>query len=865
MIYMPFLLAILGWDLSALAVEPAPAVNHYTVPGKTSVPFTYCIGYIGNPEEESFLKDLAKSPPDLYHLGYQIPFKGALGPTYGHELFTDQILSPTEIPREIERIDRVIAKMRATGTGRLIPYVYTMAFFGHPEKRTGFFRFYDHWDDYRDYGLGPKPEADPSLWSQVPGPRPLGGGPAEVLHYDPCVNHPGWSDYLDLVTRQLAARGYDGMFFDVNTQYCYCPRCQEKFDIYLFRKYGSGKLREAFGTSDHRELNLSTIYFDFEKYILSHYKTYLRDSARNERIKRVLSGDDPALLTLEEDWRLLRCFMQGSLGEYPPEGDLDQVLMERFQAARREDAAASQQNLFTQTVLRYYFREYLHSRELSEQLSARFGSSDIARRCLDLPRDRLLWVETQRFWCRSMADTLARLKRVGQAVLAKENHGGEFFTVANLGSMQTVDGLNKRRVDGIDLAYFAPMADMQMFEEMPQPGSLPSGVIISNIFAFRWAMGAGTKAGTLLYKTVDDTAADLSQAEAAAGGGGAFIQAGLSAPDSRARWKRFYDEHSRLWNKGSSYARVGLLFWSGQVFYEYPEHLAMVRRLVLSLSENQVPFDIITEEGLASALAYDLIIAPQLRYLDDLQINALLSYVDRGGRLAVIEPFGTEDSYARAREIHPLSNTGKTNPRTGILSHGRGTILRFQPGEVPARRSDAWRLMEERAGAFQLSSDFLNPARVQDVKDHVDLGAAFVARLEKSFQIRLRWCPPDTDAGVYIHPYRNTGPEPGREQLVIHAVNYRVPVRLSQAVQDTDDPIWQVSTQSGDPAPQKHVRVTVPLVDNPKILSVEPYSPTEEIQPVAWEKKGETLTLTIPEVKIYQAVVIETQARRTPR
>ena len=86
------------------------------------------------------------------------------------------------IDAAIARIERIISKLRAAGVQRIIPYVYTMAFFGHPEKRTGFFHFYDHWDEYREFGLGPKPPADPVLWSQLRGPQPLGGGPPDVLH-----------------------------------------------------------------------------------------------------------------------------------------------------------------------------------------------------------------------------------------------------------------------------------------------------------------------------------------------------------------------------------------------------------------------------------------------------------------------------------------------------------------------------------------------------------------------------------------------------------------------------------------------------------------------------------------------------------
>lgn len=847
------LILMVGTASWLFASEPTPVVKAFTLPAKTSVPYTYCIGYLPDLENESFLHELKSSPPDLYHLGYQIPFKAALGPTYGHELYTDEILPPDQIPREIERIHRVIAKMRSAGVSRLIPYVYPMAFFGNPDKRTGFFHFYDRWDDYRKFGLGPRPDADPSLWSQVRGPQPLGGGPPDVFHFEPCVNHPGWSDFLDLVVRQLALVGYDGMFFDVNTQYCYCPHCQEKFDIYLFRKYGRDGLLSAFGTNDSRELNLSTIYRDFEKTILEAFPPYLRSLPRDES----MTGQDLSAFKLEEDWRLLRCYMQDSLGEFPPEGDLPAYLKEKFGGVPVDELPVVKKNSCIQTILRYRFREFLKSHELAELLKQRFGSADIRRRCRSNPRDLLLWVETQRFWCESVASTHARLKQVGQTVFSEQGRRDDFYTVANLGSMQTIDSLNKRRVDGIDLAHFAPMSDMQMFEEMPQPGSLESGAIISNIFAFRWAMAAGTRAGTLLYKSVEDGGADLSEAEAAAGGGGAFIQPGLLAPKSRERWKRFYDDRADLWKNGESAARVGLLFWSDQVFYEYPEHLAMAHRLVRILSETQIPFDLVVEAGLSHLSQYDVVFAPMLRYMDEAQIQQLLAYAESGGCLVVIDPFGTENRNTQPRLIPPLQKIDFSSKEWRVGSYGQGKILNLQPEQIPPRQSEAWRLMEERSGAFVLANDFLNAARRSDLENHVDFGPLFVKQLEKTLHLTLRWCPPKTDAGIYLHPYLIPATEKQTERIVIHAVNYRIPILLAHELKEGDDPIWNAVTKSGEPTIQKNVRITVPLQKGQKIKNVQVFSPTDEIQPVRWASGSEGVSITLPALKVYQSVVIE--------
>ncbi|MCG3199377.1 MAG: hypothetical protein GHCLOJNM_03891 [bacterium] len=838
------------------ALSP-PAVRDFKVPADASPPFTYCISYLPDPDNPTFLGDLAKSPPDLFHLGYHIPFKGMLGPTFGHELFTNQILSPQEIPREVARVREVIRDMRQAGVRKLIPYVYTMALFGDPDKRNGFFNFFDHWEDYRAFGLGPKPATDPSLWTQARGPEPLGESHPGVLHYQPCVNHPAWSDYLDLVVRELARVGYDGMFFDVNTEACFCPHCQEKFDIYLLEKYGRAGLREAFGVDDHRELNLSTIDVDFEKLILGRFRQHLAETWIREKLGEVLDATEPSRLHLEDDWRLLRCYMQGSSGEFPDHADFTGWLKKRFAATHKRDVAEADRTEFEQAVLRACFRRFLESPELADELKRTFGSSDLRRRCRTDPKALLLWVETQRFWCDSMADLFARLKEDGRAVFLEQGRSEDFFTVANLGSMATVDGINKRRINGIDLPRWAPEADLQMFEEMHQPGTLASGVILSNIFAFRWAMAAGTRAGTLLYEVGDDPAADLANAEAAAGGGGAFIQPGLAAPEARDLWTKFFREHADLWAGAVSEARIALLFWSDQLFYEYPEHLEMTRRWAHILAECQVPFDIVTEEGLSTINKYEIVIAPRIRYMDNGQMAALLDHAHSGGKLLVTEPFGTDDKPARPRAANPLD---RACPRMGAFqaaTWGKGRILRLEESGIPRRESEFFRMMEERGNEIVRAAAFLNEAREAEVVKQSDLGGELVGRIEQALEHPLRWCPAETDPCLYVHPYRVPKSASAPSRLIVHLVNYRLPIELGDSSPREGKSAIRSVTHSGKPALLSNVQVRVPFSDTTEILKVFALSPCEAVEPVEWRREAGAVTMTIPALKTYQAVVLE--------
>ncbi|MBN1348279.1 beta-galactosidase trimerization domain-containing protein [candidate division KSB1 bacterium] len=840
--------------LGCVAIAADYAVRDFRIPAKTSIPFTYCIWYLPDPDGASFLEELSASPPDLFHVGYHIPFKGGLGPTYGHDLYTNDILPPNQIPREVERIQNIIQCMREAGVTRLIPYVYTMAFFGRADQRVGFFNFYDHWEDYRAFGLGPKPAADPELWSQVRGPSQLGGGPEGILHYEPCINHPAWAEYLDLVVRELAAAGYDGMFFDVNTLYCYCPHCQEKFDIYLLEKYGREGLKTHFGTNDHRLLNMPTIYRDVEAFVLDTFKVYLKENWESQNLTRLLGIEKADQVKLEEDWRLLRCYIQGSRAEFPPKNDFEAHLAQQFGSNRIGEVSEEQREKFRQVLLRQIFHTFLSSPELAVRLKEQFGSADLQKRCCTTPRELLLWVETQRFWCKCMADQFARLKAEGRHTFAKRGRSDDFYTVANLGSMATRDGLNKRRVDGIDLVHWAPMADMQMFEEMHQPGSLESGVIFSNIFAFRWAMAAGTRAGTLLYEVMDDCASDLAHAEVAAGGGGAFIQAAIGAPEARHRWRRFYADHADLWDGGTSWARAGLLFWSDQVFYENSRHLALTRALVHVLSETQIPFDLITEENPDNINQYQVLFAPALRYLSDPQIERILNYANQGGNLIVIEPFGSEDKYAALRNTDPLEKMALQSKGIKPVRLGKGSVIRLASTAVPARQSDYWCLMEERANEFVLSSDFLNEARRKDIKNGVDLGQDFVRQIETALGLKLRWCPESTDPGIYLHAYRlpKSGDQP--ERIVAHVVNYRVPILLRDK---TQTPKWTSATIAGEPVKFQNLRITIPLPKGANPKQVELLNPTEQASPVKWTQKSGAAQITLPELKIYKAIVLK--------
>ncbi|MFQ6098540.1 MAG: hypothetical protein ACE5O2_12510, partial [Armatimonadota bacterium] len=244
---------------------------------RSEPPIIYVLDYGGNHvDDPEFIAAVATAPPDLLHLGKDVPFTHNWGPiralggenqAYGKG---DNIrrLSPAEVRDRIERLRAMVRRLHEVGVRMVMPYVCSMTMGGDDRARTGFFEFYDHWDEYAEFHLGPRPPADPIEWMQR---RPDGSlqkfykytGPF-YPPYEPnqryacCVNNPNWRAWLENVVRWVARCGYDGTFVDNSgSQRCYCRYCQEKFDDYLARRYTAAQRREYLGSDDPGEVNLA--------------------------------------------------------------------------------------------------------------------------------------------------------------------------------------------------------------------------------------------------------------------------------------------------------------------------------------------------------------------------------------------------------------------------------------------------------------------------------------------------------------------------------------------------------------------------------------------------------------------------------
>ncbi|MFO8080643.1 MAG: hypothetical protein R6V07_10075 [Armatimonadota bacterium] len=263
-----------------LLATAGPPAHAFDPEWRTAPPVTYVLDYgydhIDNPD---YIATVAQSPPTILHLGKDVVMSHNWGPIQGvggenqagGKGDAIRRLTPDETWERYHALEEMVDGLHAAGVRHVMPYICSITIGGHHEHRRGFWEFYDHWDEYSEFGLPPRPELDPADWMQrLPDGtmKPTyGSKPDEDEFYPPyepnlryaaCVNNPGWRTWIDAVVQLVAAVGYDGAFIDNgSTQQCYCEFCQTKYQGFLRAKYSDAEIRELFGADPNEEIGLT--------------------------------------------------------------------------------------------------------------------------------------------------------------------------------------------------------------------------------------------------------------------------------------------------------------------------------------------------------------------------------------------------------------------------------------------------------------------------------------------------------------------------------------------------------------------------------------------------------------------------------
>ncbi len=672
---------------------------------KTTVPFTYNIEYgAGHVGSEKYLKMIAEAPPDMLHVGEDLPFSSTFGTKRDYagvkaDLF--KLLTAEEVRAKIADLRQYTASLHKAGVKLVIPYICNELAFGDHMKRAGFFEFFDHWDRYAEFGYPAKPGADILLARKHYPFQGIRRSHAEegfypFKVYSMCTNNPEWRAHLLAATANAARCGYDGIFVDVMTLHDYCPHCQRLFRAYVAKKYQPA-----------------------------------------ERLRR-------------------------------------------------------------------------------------FGVTEVDHISLGVQGDGTLWVDTQAFWADASAGLLAAVAAEGRKTNPK------FFAVPNLGPLAHADGVQKRVREGMSPFAWARATDLFLVEEMQRPGHVLGGYLIHNILQYKLAFAAGFRAGMLLYKAQDPVGIELSMAEAGAGGGGALIQGGYKAPESRRKYRQFFEQHRDLWDGYDSLADVAVVFDYDQLLWLNRSNLQAAYRLVDYLSERHILFDFITPARASKGklACYQAVITPSLKYMSGATLAALREYRARGGLWI---DAGDSGRYSDAGALRT------TSAGAGASFSDLDELIAYPRFAVYLMKEDDANEISEICATLKAVLEGECPLPPSRVKRDLQ------ALVEASIKRPLAAISDPGFEAVRVAAYRRMSPQ--GEKTVVHLVNYNCQMPL-----DTRED-WNLSPR---PAHDIPVRIPARVVRNVRLIDPDGAPP----QDLKFAQKGNAVEFTVPELRIYKIVEI---------
>ncbi|MBI4660364.1 MAG: hypothetical protein HY735_16130 [Verrucomicrobia bacterium] len=264
------------------------------------------------------------------------------------------------------------------------------------------------------------------------------------------------------------------------------------------------------------------------------------------------------------------------------------------------------------------------------------------------PADQLRSAETHLFWQESIANLLEELNRAGRTV------NSNFFTLPNWGATARVVGAASRARTGKSSAVWRRAAADQMFEEDHPPGYFGTNDVVGYLLQFNYGLELGIRPAILSYGTTRRHV-ELGYAEAAAGGGGSYVEPTAAFPDVRRKWREFFKANRNLFEGFTLVAPVALVVSFDEPRYGNDRHLRDVFASARTLCKLHVPFAALPLENLTSKSLsrHRLILASELKHLSNAQIGVLKDFLRNGGRLLATGACGEYDELALPRKGAP--------------------------------------------------------------------------------------------------------------------------------------------------------------------------------------------------------------------
>ncbi|MGA2068629.1 MAG: hypothetical protein ABSG86_26900 [Thermoguttaceae bacterium] len=438
------------------------------------------------------------------------------------------------------------------------------------------------------------------------------------------------------------------------------------------------------------------------------------------------------------------------------------------------------------------------------------------------------WID---YRCQVMADALRQMagyaRSLNPEVAIEINPGG-------------VTGDNRAWAHGIDHARLLPLTDAFWSEEGNTPGLAADGRLVSRIRSYKLARAFHNI--MLTYVAGDPLAMAESLAFNQTFGCAGFVgtATGNGALDAETlRYLAFYRRHRELFRGTRDAGGVA-------VFRSYPsityDHFRTQLSAVLTeqaLIQARVPFELVTDDGLADLSRLKVLILPDAECLADAQLAAIAGFVAGGGGLVAIGQAGLYDQWRRGRVTPGLSRLidgqkpGSSYEEDPLGAESGGAATRREVGRgrsvyLPALRFDG--PLPQPGRYFGVSNRYWKrPANWEELVDAV----RWAARDE---------LPVRVDGPPYL--VANLVAQPAEHRLLLHLVNYQRPATTSGGARYPGRPIAGATVRCR--VPPERVRI---------------YSPDAEVVTAAVGPDG---SFRLPAIGTY-AIAVMDAVRETPR
>lgn len=467
-----------------------------------------------------------------------------------------------------------------------------------------------------------------------------------------------------------------------------------------------------------------------------------------------------------------------------------------------------------------HFRAFLTQKYTPEVLRKRLGFSDV--RYVEPPQynipmskiDDPLFQEWTDFRCRQLADYYGEMTQfihsLNPAVVTDVNPHG-------------MDGTNSMWNQSID--YPRLLSNTNFFWTESEKTLLSEdGLLLSKIRTYKMARSLGNR----VFVTTDnprEMAECLAYNRQSIGMVGKFLEA-LELPDAQRRYIRFFHKNFDYYRRVDYIADVAILHSYATMSFNNDRPYQSTFLFEQSLIQGKISFDLIFDDHLKDLSRYKVLVLADQQCLSDEQLRLVSDFVHQGGGLVVTEHTSLYTEWRLRRRDFGLKNLLQLEAPLWHGNHvpedilnvpiqrktvGKGRVV-YVPAVQPAIEKPATEAMAEKYWKLPVNhKDLITSigwASGDDLSVHIDAPLSVTMELTKK-----------ADGSA----------------VMLHLVNFAM----------NGPTVRNISVTLKAPGLKKASRVTVMTPD----ASGEPS--------VSFRQNGSTIAFTIPELSVYNMVVVQ--------